>query len=311
MPDELVNFTEKPEAKILIAGWRRQWSDGGRVSGGLTRYLIEKLGAKKIGELGTTVSHDCYPFQVAGTHDTFRPLAAYEDGLPSKNMYRENYFYDAGNGLIIFRGEEPWFHIETFGQAFFQAVSELGIQTTVAVEGVNGPVPPEMERRVTCVYSKADMKENLEKYGMQFSSYGSEGRRGPTIAMALVTLAHFEHPDVSMFRLGSMAPMFPFSTNSNEQVGITRDHRSYYDIMRRLKAMFDLDIDLSELQQLGESESQQLQETLDRISSNNREAKQLIESVRSDYNYTPFEQTVDLGPTLDQALDDILRNMPE
>ncbi|SVE24129.1 uncharacterized protein METZ01_LOCUS476983, partial [marine metagenome] len=54
MPDELVNFSEKPEAKILIAGWRRQWSDGGRVSGGLTRYLIEKLGAKKIGEMSQT-----------------------------------------------------------------------------------------------------------------------------------------------------------------------------------------------------------------------------------------------------------------
>ncbi len=79
MPDELVIFSEKPSAKYLIAGWRRQWSDGGRVSGGLTRYLIEKLGAKKIGEMSPTVSHDCYPFQVAGTHDTFRPLAAYED----------------------------------------------------------------------------------------------------------------------------------------------------------------------------------------------------------------------------------------
>ena len=311
MPDELVIFSEKPNAKYLIAGWRRQWSDGGRVSGGLTRYLIEKLGAKKIGEMSPAVSHDCYPFQVAGTHDTFRPLAAYEDGLPTKDMYRENYFYDAGNGLIIFRGEEPWFHIEIFGQAFFQAVGELGIKTTVAVEGVNGPVPPEMERRVTCVYSKAEMKEDLEKIGVQFSSYGSEGRRGPTIAMALVTLAHFEHPDVDMFRLGSMAPMYPFSTNNKEQVGITRDHRSYYDIMRRLKAMFDLDIDLSELQELGEAESQQLTETLERIGSNNREARQLIESVRSDYSYTPFEQSVSLDPALDKTLEDILRNMPE
>lgn len=311
MPDELVIFSEKPNAKYLIAGWRRQWSDGGRVSGGLTRYLIEKLGAKKIGEMSPAVSNDCYPFQVAGTHDTFRPLAAYEDGLPTKDMYRENYFYDAGNGLIIFRGEEPWFHIEIFGQAFFQAVRELGIKTTVAVEGVNGPVPPEMERRVTCVYSKAEMKEDLDKIGVQFSSYGSEGRRGPTIAMALVTLAHFEHPDVDMFRLGSMAPMYPFSTNNNEQVGITRDHRSYYDIMRRLKSMFDLNIDLSELQELGEAESKQLTETLEKISSNNREARQLIESVRSDYSYTPFEQSVRLDPALDKTLEDILRNMPE
>ena len=311
MTDELVTFSEKPSAQYLIAGWRRQWSDGGRVSGGLTRYLIEKLGAKKIGEMGPEVSHSCYPFQVAGTHDTFRPLAAYQDGLPSKGMYRENYFYDAGNGLIIFRGEEPWFHIEVFGEAFFQAIKELGIKQTVAVEGVNGPVPPELERRVTCVYSKAEMKETLEKFGLQFSSYGSEGRRGPTIAMALVSLAHYNYPDVEMFRLGAMAPMFPFSTTNNEQVGISRDHRSYYDIMRRLKTMFKLDVDLAELQQLGEAESQKLQETLERISESNSEAKQLIDSVRSDYSYTPYEETVELDPALDKTLEDILRNMPE
>ena len=311
MTDELVTFSEKPSAQYLIAGWRRQWSDGGRVSGGLTRYLIEKLGAKKIGEMGTEVSQNCYPFRVAGTHDTFRPLAAYQDGLPSKAMYRENYFYDAGNGLIIFRGEEPWFHIEVFGEAFFQAIKELGIKQTVAVEGVNGPVPPDLERRVTCVYSKAEMKETLEKFGLQFSSYGSEGRRGPTIAMALVSLAHYNYPEVEMFRLGAMAPMFPFSSNNNEQVGITRDHRSYYDIMRRLKTMFSLDVDLAELQQLGEEESQKLQDTLERISESNSEAKQLIDSVRSDYSYTPYEDTVELDPALDKTLEDILRNMPE
>lgn len=311
MTDQLTTFSEKPPAEYLIAGWRRQWSDGGRVSGGLTRYLIEKLGARKIGEMGPDVSQQCYPFQVAGTHDTFRPLAAYQDGLPSRGMYRENYFYDAGNGLIIFRGEEPWFHIEVFGQAFFQAIKELGIKQTVAVEGVNGPVPPDMERRVTCVYSKPEMRETLDRYGLQFSSYGSEGRRGPTIAMALVSLAHFEYPDVEMFRLGSMAPMYPFATTNNDQVGISRDHRSYYDIMRRLKSLFKLDIDLSELQQLGETESQQLLETLERIGTANRDAKQLIDSVRSDYNFTPYEELVQLDPALDQTLDDILRNMPE
>jgi hypothetical protein len=54
-----------------------------------------------------------------------------------------------------------------------------------------------------------------------------------------------------------------------------------------------------------------LTETLEKISSNNREAKQLIESVRSDYSYTPFEQSVNLDPALDKTLEDILRNMPE
>ena len=56
MADELLILQEKPAAEYLIAGWRRQWANGGRISSGLPRYLIEKLGAKKIGELGPQVS---------------------------------------------------------------------------------------------------------------------------------------------------------------------------------------------------------------------------------------------------------------
>ena len=312
MADQLVIFEEKPpNSEYLIAGWRRQWSDGGGISGGLPRYLIEKMGAKKIGELGPTVSDLCYPFQVAGTHDTFRPLVSYQDGLPTKPMHRENYFYDAGNGLIIFRGQEPWFRIDIFAEAFFQAINELGVKQTAAIEGVNGPVPPQRERRITCVYSRADMRDTLENYGMQFSSYGSEERRGPTIAMALVTMAHFNYPDLDMFRIGAMAPMFPFVTSNNEQVGISRDHRSFYDIMRRLKSMFQLDVDLSELQTRGDNESKELQERLDKIASSNPDAKQLIDGAVSDYTFTPFEEHVELDPSLDRTLDDILRNVPE
>ena len=88
MADELLVLQEKPDAKYMISGWRRQWSNGGRISSGLPRYLIEKLGAKKIGHLGDRISELCYPFQVAGTHDTFRPGAAFQDGLPSSPMAR-------------------------------------------------------------------------------------------------------------------------------------------------------------------------------------------------------------------------------
>ncbi len=310
MADELVIFEQKPAANYLIAGWRRQWSNGGRISSGLPRYLIEKLSAKKIGELGPQVSTMCYPFQVAGTHDAFRPVAAFQEGLPSESMHRENYFFDAGNGLIIFLGEEPWYRLDIYVQGFFEAIKELGIKQTVAVEGVNGPAPPDLERRITCAYSKATMKEDLERFGLQFSSYGSEGRRGPTIGMALVSMAHFEYPDIEMFRLGAMAPLYPLLSSNNQQLGITRDHRSFYDIMRRLNAMFDLTIDLNELKSLADAESRELQTNLEKLSDSSREAKQVIEQVRAEYSYTPFEQRVELDPALDQTLEDILRNLP-
>ena len=311
MPSELLTFQEKPPAKYLIAGWRRQWSDGGDISSGLTRYLISKLEAKKIGEMSPALSTMCFPFQVAGTHDAFRPRVAFEDGLPSRPMAWENGFYNAGNGLIIFRGEEPWFRMDLYGQAFFEAISELGVQQTVTVEGYNGPAPPDLERRVSCVYSKSDMKESLERHGLQFSSYGSRGRQGPTIGMALVNMAHFEHPEVEMFRLGAMSPMYPFTSSNGQQVGIATDHRAFYDIMRRLNSMFGLNLDLGELKSLGQAESDRLQQTLERISSSNTDAKKIIERARSEFSYLPYLEPVALAPELDRTLQDILENMPD
>jgi len=311
MTDQLILFQEKPSAKYMIAGWRRQWSDGGGISGGLPRYLIEKQKAKQIGELGPEVSKMCYPFQVPGTHDSYRPRIAFQDGLPANAMHRQNYFYDAGDGLIIFRGEEPWTRLDIYAEAFFLAVKELGIIRTAAVEGYNGAAPPELERNISCIYSHAGMKEELEKYALRFSNYGSQSRNGPTIGMALVTLAHYEYTDCEMFRLGAMAPMFPFWTSNNEPVGIPRDHRAFYDIMRRLNSMFKQDIDLSELLALGDSECHSLGETLEKICSTNPQAKELIDRARSEYSYSPFVEPVELDPALDRTLEDILRNAPD
>ena len=315
MPNEqqqrLFTLTDHPTAHYLIAGWRRQWSNGGRISSGLPRYLIEKNDARQIGQLTDYVNRMCYPFQVAGTHDAFRPAAAFHEGLPSAAMSRQNAFYEIGNGLIVFLGEEPWFRLDIYAAAFFAAIAALGIQQTVAVEGVNGPAPPDLERRITCVYSRPEMRDTLERYGVQFSSYGSRGRQGPTIGMALVSIAHYEHPDVQMFRMGAMAPMYPFMTSSNNQVGITQDHRSYYDILRRLRSLFKIDMDLSELEQLGSRESQDLLDNLERLGRSNSEARQIIDQVRLDYQYTPFVEPVDLDPALDQALENILRDIGE
>jgi hypothetical protein len=207
-------------------------------------------------------------------------------------------------------GEEPWFRLDVYAAAFFQAVKELGVSQTVAVEGYNGAAPPDMERSVSCIYSQASMRPSLERLGVRFSNYGTQSRNGPTIGMALITLAHFDHPEVEMFRLGAMAPMFPFLTSSNDPVGISRDHRAFYDIMRRLNATFKLDLDLSELLSLGQAESQELKDTLEKIGGTNPTARELIDRARNDFNYTPFEELVELDPALDRTLEDILRSVP-
>ena len=201
--------------------------------------------------------------------------------------------------------------MDIYGAAFFQAANELGVSQTVAVEGYNGATPPEMERSVSCIYSQAHMKESLEKFGLRFSNYGSQSRNGPTIGMALVTMAHYQYPELEIFRLGAMASMYPFLTGKNDPLGISKDHRAFYDIMRRLRSMFKLDINLTELMTLGDSESQELEEALEKLGSSNPRAKEIIDRARSDYNYNPFEETVELDPALDRTLEDILRNTPD
>ena len=311
MTSEHVVFHKKPDAQYMIAGWRPQWSDGGEISSGLPQHLIDKFAATKIGDLGNTVSIMCYPFQVPGTHDAFRPGVSFQEGLPAKEMYRQNSFYDVGKGLIIFLGEEPWFRIDLYAEAFFQVARELGIKQTAAVEGYNGPAPPDLERSVNCSYSKPHMRDQIERYGVRFSNYGSEGRSGPTIAMALITLAHYEYQDIEMFRLGAMAPMYSFLTAKNEHLTISKDHRSFYDIMRRLNGLLKLDIDISDLKNMGDAESERLRQALDKIAASNATAREMIEKARADYKFIPYEEPVELTPELDRELDDIIKNMPK
>jgi hypothetical protein len=47
---------------------------------------------------------------------------------------------------------------------------------------------------------------------------------------------------------------------------------------------------------------------LERIGSSSSEAKQIIDQVRAEYTYTSFVEPVELDPSLDQTLEDILRN---
>ena len=94
-------------------------------------------------------------------------------------------------------------------------------------------------------------------------------------------------------------------------MGISRDQRSFYDIMRRINSIFALDIDLSELHRLGQAESQELVDTLEKSEARTPLPRELIERAHTDFNYVPFQPTVELDPALDNFLEDILRNPPE
>jgi proteasome assembly chaperone (PAC2) family protein len=267
--DESVKIWEKPveDQVYLIAGWR-QWADAGSISSGLPPYLTDQLEATKIGEI---TSDDFYLFQIPGTHHLLRPVVKLEEGYPQSMEVKKNEFFYAdsdGKGLITFIGDEPHLKIDRYADAFFDAVDYLGIKRVIAVGGVYGAMPYDKDRDISCAYSLREMKDELSDYAVRFSEY--EG--GTTIGTYLVDQAKRRGIEFVVFY--AFVPAYDFSQPSLSVQGmrIETDFKAWYDLARRFNHMFDVEIELAEL----ERRSTELRRSMDaKISELERKLPQL------------------------------------
>jgi len=243
--DNLIEFWDKPTVAeaYMLAGWR-QWADAGAVSSGLPLYLVERLGARKIGELS---ADPFYLFQLPGTQAFLRPEIKLDNGYPSELRVKKNEIFFMGDerkGLYIFLGDEPHLNAERYADAFFDAVRELTIRRVVGVGGVFGPVPYDKEREISCTYSLPRLKNELTRYAVRFSNY--EG--GVSIGSYLAAQA--ARRQIEYVGWYAFAPLYDFSALSPmlQTLMIEEDYRAWYDVMRRVNYMFKLGFDLSDLE---------------------------------------------------------------
>lgn len=290
--NELIELWEKPAAgKYLIAGWH-QWADAGGVSSGLLQYLIDHAQARKIGEIKLG---GFYLFQIPGTHHLVRPVVKLKDGHREALRQRKNEFFYSGDDrqdFFLFLGEEPHQNEGQYADAFFDVVEELGIRRVAAVAGVYGAVPYEKDRNVSCVYSLPGMKDDLTKYAVRFSDY--EG--GATISMYLADRA--ESRGIEFFRFCAFVPSYDFSQASSfvPTVAVEQDFKAWYDLMIRLSHMFDLDLDLSDLEERSDdlisawdSRIDQMIRTMPQLA-----VKDYMEKVKDEFTEMSFEPLSDV-----------------
>ncbi len=297
--NDLFDLWEKPSpATAMIAGWY-QWADAGEVSSGLPQYLIDVTEAEQIGEINP---HNYYMFQFPGTHDLLRPVVTLNEGYRIALEDRRNAFYvskHAGRQFLIFIGDEPHMNVEQYSTAFLDAVESLGVNRVAIVAGVNGPMPYDKDREISCVYSLPDMKEEMEGYAVRLSNY--EG--GATIGVYLADRA--EERGIELVSLYAMVPAYDFSRASStvQRVSAEEDFKAWYDLMRRLDYMFGLDLDLSDL----EERSAELVAAWDaRIAQLKGKMPGVVESYMEEVNEEFSEQTFDpLGQAWEDALGDI------
>jgi proteasome assembly chaperone (PAC2) family protein len=301
--DELVRLWEWPieQDNYMIVGWQ-QWADAGDVSSGLPRYLIEHLGARRIGEIQPD---GFYLFQMPGAHHLMRPQVRLKDGYrEAMSRHRNEVFYADvhGKGLLIFEGEEPNQHEERYCDAILDIAKALNVRRVAAVGGVYGAMPFDKDREVSCCYSLRRMQTDLASYSLRFSNY--EG--GTTIGTFLVHCA--ERHEVEAMTMNAFAPAYEFS-----HVGLTvqamrvdEDWKAWYDIMRRLAHMFQMELDLGDLRDRSRDLIEAWGRKVDELEQRHPElhVKAYLESVAKEFEEKPF---IPLDKAWDE-LGDLLRD---
>jgi predicted ATP-grasp superfamily ATP-dependent carboligase len=303
--EDVVKLWEKPRAeeKYMIVGWH-QWADAGAISSGLPQYLIKKMKARKIGEI---MPDAFYLFQIPGTHHLLRPEIKLEEGFRKSLTSQSNEFFytgDARKGLVLFLGEEPHMNADQYADAMLDVAEALEIKRIAAVGGVYGAMPYDKAREVSCVYSLRDMKEELSKYAVRFSNY--EG--GTTIGTYLVDRA--EKRDMELFVFYAFVPAYDFSQLSTlvQGIRIENDFKAWYDLMRRFNHMFDLNIDLSELEQQSEELLLSMEAEIDELDEQmpQLQIRDYMEEVAREFQEKRF---VPLDDVWEKGLQDIFRDM--
>lgn len=249
----------KPDVQevYLLAGWR-QWADAGAISSGLPPYLINLLKAERVGELRPD---GFYLFQIPGTHDLMRPVVQLQDGFPQAMMTRRNDFYYARlgeKGLIIFLGDEPHLDIDRYAGAFLEAARQLGVRRIISLGGVYGEFPYDRERRVACLLSQAQLRDELGAYAVELSNYHG----GSSIGTYLCWRAAEAGAEFVGFY--GFVPMYDVSSfvTQGQSVHVETDYVAWLGILRRVTHMLGLHLDLSDLEQRSQDLTRSLRQQL-------------------------------------------------
>lgn len=305
--DALVRLWEHPVTRELymLAGWQ-QWADAGSISSGLPQYLVKKLEARKIGEI---VADNFYLFQVPGAHHFLRPQVKLEEGYRATMSVPQNEIFYTGNqekGLLLFLGEEPHMNIDRYVAAFLDVVRTLNVKRIVILGGVYGAMPYDKDREVSCVYSLPHMKSELAKYAVRFSDY--EG--GATIGAYLAHKAEAHGIEVVVFY--GFVPSYDFSELSAPVHGlrIENDFKAWYDLMRRVNYMFNMEIDLTELEQEGKKLLISMEAELEELGSqvSDVDVQDYLEKLFEDFQERRF---IPLGDMWERGLRDLFKDLDE
>jgi len=144
------------------------WMDGGDVSTGTVRRLVDVLGAQPFAEIDSEPFH---LFHFPGSMELnalLRPHLEIKDGRIVAFDMPSNIFYSHEPArLALFLGKEPHLHWRAFGDAVFDLALQVGLRRILFVGSFGGSVPHTREPRLHVTASNdrllAELQDELRR----------------------------------------------------------------------------------------------------------------------------------------------------
>ena len=283
MASDKLKIYERPNLRNprLLLGFSG-WMDGGNVSTGTIKCLIDKLSAQKFAEI---TAEGFYIYNFPGSMEVsslFRPHTRIKAGLiKSFEVPKNEFFCDEQHDLILFLGKEPNLAWEDFADCVFLLCKEFRVTLVYFIGSVAGLVPHTREPRLFSSVSDAKLKDALQKYGIKFTDY-----EGPASFITYLTTCCAER-DLSLATLVATVPAYVQGNNPKCIEAVTR----------RLVGILGVQIDLDDLRAVGD----EFEKKLSDVVQEQPELAKSVSKLEEDYDNEIFDSEMgDLKKWLQQ-----------
>jgi proteasome assembly chaperone (PAC2) family protein len=223
------------------------WMDGGEVSTGTVKYLVDKLDARKFADIEP---EGFYIYSFPGSMEMtalFRPHTKITDGLIRTFEVPSNeFFYHEPSNLILFVGKEPNLQWSDFMDCIFSLCSQLDVGMMCFIGSVAGLVPHTREPRLLCSVSDPALKDTFQHYGVKFTNY-----EGPASFITCLTANAGRH-GLSMASLVATIPAYVQGNNPKCIEAVTR----------RLAGILGLHVEIDDLRHISDEFERRLSDAV-------------------------------------------------
>jgi proteasome assembly chaperone (PAC2) family protein len=283
MAIDKLKIYERPKFKNprMLLGFSG-WMNGGEVSTGTVKCLIDKLKAQRFAEIEPS---GFYIYSFPGSMEItalFRPHTQIKDGtIKSCEIPTNTFYYNEQSNLILFLGKEPNLNWEEFAECILSVCAEFGVEMIYFIGSVAGLVPHTREPRLFCSVSQAGLKDKFQHYGVKFSNY-----EGPASIVTYLT-SNCSNRNIKMVSFVAAIPAYVQGNNPKCIEAVTR----------RITGMLELEINFDDLTTI----SDEFEKKLHEVVQEQPELENNIHKLEEDYDNDIFNNEMgDLKTWLEQ-----------